>query len=30
MACWPVSPPVGNVRNNDPCLIDPIAANEPK
>ena len=26
MTCWPVSPRVGNVRNNDPSLIEPIAA----
>jgi hypothetical protein len=25
MTCWPVSPRVGNVRNNDPSLIEPIA-----
>jgi putative SOS response-associated peptidase YedK len=24
MTCWPVSPRVGNVKNNDPALIDPI------
>ena len=24
--CWPVSPRVGNVRNNDASLIEPIAA----
>jgi putative SOS response-associated peptidase YedK len=24
MAMWPVSPRVGNVRNNDPTLIEPI------
>jgi putative SOS response-associated peptidase YedK len=23
--CWPVSARVGNVRNNDPDLIEPIA-----
>jgi putative SOS response-associated peptidase YedK len=23
MACWPVSPRVGNVKNNDPSLIEP-------
>ena len=28
MTCWPVSPRVGNVKNNDPSLIGPIAANE--
>ena len=26
MICWPVSTRVGNVRNNDPSLIEPIAA----
>jgi putative SOS response-associated peptidase YedK len=26
MICWAVSPRVGNVRNNDPSLIEPIAA----
>jgi len=26
MVCWPVSPRVGNVKNNDPSLIEPIAA----
>jgi len=26
MAAWPVSPRVGNVKNNDPSLIEPIAA----
>jgi putative SOS response-associated peptidase YedK len=25
MTCWPVSPRVGNVKNNDPSLIKPIA-----
>jgi len=25
MTCWPVSPRVGNVKNNDPTLIEPIA-----
>ncbi len=25
MVCWPVSARVGNVRNNDPSLIEPIA-----
>jgi putative SOS response-associated peptidase YedK len=25
MVCWPVSPRVGNVKNNDPGLIEPIA-----
>ena len=24
MISWPVSPRVGNVRNNDPSLIEPI------
>jgi putative SOS response-associated peptidase YedK len=26
MICWPVSPRVGNVKNNDPSLIEPFAA----
>jgi putative SOS response-associated peptidase YedK len=26
MSCWPVSPRVGSVKNNDPSLIEPIAA----
>ena len=26
MVCWPISPRVGNVKNNDPSLIEPIAA----
>jgi putative SOS response-associated peptidase YedK len=26
MVCWPVSPRVGNVKNNGPSLIEPIAA----
>ena len=26
MTCWPVSTRVGNVNNNDPSLIEPIAA----
>ena len=26
MICWPVSARVGNVWNNDPSLIEPIAA----
>ena len=26
MMCWPVSPRVGNVKNNDPSLIEPVAA----
>jgi putative SOS response-associated peptidase YedK len=25
MICWPVSSRVGNVKNNDPSLIEPIA-----
>jgi putative SOS response-associated peptidase YedK len=25
MVAWPVSPRVGNVKNNDPSLIKPIA-----
>ena len=24
MICWPVSSRVGNVKNNDPSLIDPV------
>jgi putative SOS response-associated peptidase YedK len=24
MTCWPVSMQVGNVKNNDPSLIEPI------
>jgi len=26
MICWPVSTRVGNVKNNDPSLVEPIAA----
>ena len=26
MTCWPVSPRVGNVKNNDPSLIGSLAA----
>jgi putative SOS response-associated peptidase YedK len=26
MICWPVSKRVGNVKNNDPSLIEPVAA----
>jgi putative SOS response-associated peptidase YedK len=26
MTCWPVSARVGNVKNNDPSLIEPLAA----
>jgi putative SOS response-associated peptidase YedK len=26
MICWPVSQRVGNVKNNDPSLIGPVAA----
>jgi hypothetical protein len=26
MACWPVNTRVSNVKNNDPSLIEPIAA----
>jgi hypothetical protein len=29
MICWPVSPRVGNVRNNDPSLIEPIVFRSP-
>jgi hypothetical protein len=25
MLAWPVSPRVGNVKNNDPSLIEPIS-----
>ena len=25
MTCWPVSQRVGNVKNNDPSLIEPVA-----
>ena len=28
MTCWPVSARVGNVKNNDPGLIEPIAVDE--
>jgi hypothetical protein len=24
MTCWPVSPRVGNVKKNDPSLIEPV------
>jgi hypothetical protein len=24
MTCWPVSTRVGNVKNNDPSLIEPV------
>jgi len=26
MTCWPVSARVGHAKNNDPSLIEPIAA----
>ena len=26
MMCWPVTQRVGNVKNNDPSLIEPLAA----
>jgi putative SOS response-associated peptidase YedK len=26
LTCWPVSQRVGNVKNNDPSLIEPITA----
>jgi len=26
MICWPVSARVGNVKNNDSSLIEPVAA----
>jgi putative SOS response-associated peptidase YedK len=29
LVSWPVSPRVGNVRNNDPALIEPLAAAAP-
>jgi hypothetical protein len=29
MTCWPVTARVGNVKNNDPSLIEPIAVDEP-
>jgi len=25
MTCWPVSTSIGNVKNNDPSLIEPMA-----
>jgi len=25
MTCWPVSARVGNVKNNDPNLVEPIS-----
>jgi hypothetical protein len=25
MICWPVSARVGNVKNNDPSLIEPVS-----
>src|SRR5215472_8038470 len=25
MTCWPVSARVGNVKNNDPSLVEPVA-----
>jgi putative SOS response-associated peptidase YedK len=28
MTCWPVSTRVGNVKNNDPCLIQPVVVAE--
>ena len=28
MTCWPVSLRVGNVKNNDPSLIEPLSAAE--
>jgi hypothetical protein len=27
LICWPVSARVGNVKNNDPSLIEPVVAN---
>ena len=29
MTCWPVTTRVGNVKNNDPSLIEAVAVNEP-
>ena len=29
MTCWPVSPRVGNVKNNDPSLIEPVISGFP-
>jgi len=29
LTCWPVSPRVGNVKNNEPSLIEPILISEP-
>jgi putative SOS response-associated peptidase YedK len=29
MTCWPVSTRVGNVKNNDASLIEPVGSNEP-
>jgi len=26
LTCWPASAQVGNVKNNDPSLIEPVAA----
>jgi len=26
MTCWPISARVGNVKNNDPSLIEPITS----
>ena len=26
MACWPVTTRVGNVKNNEPSLIEPVSA----
>jgi hypothetical protein len=28
MTCWPISTRVGNVKNNDPSLIEPVAASQ--
>jgi hypothetical protein len=28
MICWPVSPRVGSVKNNDPSLVEPIVLSE--
>ena len=29
LVAWPVSQRVGNVKNNDPSLIEPMVVNEP-
>jgi hypothetical protein len=30
MIYWPVSPRVGNVKNNDPALIEPVISGFPR